>query len=68
MTNEGKRTAMSRGTSGEAFSDMVKLAEVWRMKKFAMPISYSCISGTCRSTSLVTTWHPLDKGCIRTML
>ena len=52
-------TLRSSGTSGEAFSLMVRDALVCWMKRLAMPTSKLCSSCTSLTMCLVTMWHPL---------
>src|SRR3954471_23125382 len=52
----------SRRTSGEAFSFKVSDADVWRMKRCAIPTCTSRSSGSADSTSSVTRWKPRGRG------
>ena len=54
-------TFKSSGTSGLAFSLMVRLALVCCTKKFARPTSKCATSGSCWTSSRVTTWQPRGK-------
>ena len=60
-------TFKSSGTSGLAFSLMVRLALVCCTKKLARPTSNCATSGSCRTSSRVTTWQPRGKPCSATV-